>query len=186
MFSMQLNIWREKTEDIIWKLMLPPGYSKMESWTIVCIWHPTPCTLYRLSKLPAFKLHQICFPQLGPSLLPYTLMWVSAVAGFMEVWTQKGQKLIVLYRAPPQPSRSNYEIAAPAASCALCSSSILAFPPPSKDWSWGSSFIALGFLVDRCSNPVGCGRSVFSLRCMSIMMILMLVSLTTWQLWKAG
>ena len=142
--------------------------------------------LYRLSKLPAFNLHQICFPQLGPSLLPYTLMWVSAVAGFMEVWTQKGQKLIVLYRAPPQPSWSNYEIAAPAASCALCSSSILAFPPPSKDWSWGSSFIALGFLVDRCSNPVGCGRSVFSLRCMSIMMILMLVSLTTWQLWKAG
>ena len=108
------------------------------------------------------NLRHICFPQLGPSLLPYTLMWVSAVAGFMDVWTQKGQKLIVLYRAPPQPTRSNYEIAAPAASCALCSSSILAFPPPSKDWSWGSNFIALGFLFDRCSNLVDCGSSVFS------------------------
>ena len=59
-----------------------------------------------------------------------TIFWILQVKHFdlfrckVHVWseTQKAQNLIVLYVAPPQPSRSNYEIAPPAGSCAVCSS----------------------------------------------------------------
>ena len=105
-----------------------------------------------------FALLQVCCLTLWCGCLP------------LEGRTQKAQKLIVL-NVPPCPRRSNYEIAAPAESCALCSS-LLTFPTllnllqktdqnleapalycdfqPETETVWASS---AGFCAPCCTTP---------------------------------